>query len=95
MVKSVLSDLDMRWRSDRLDPLHRLGIEVDLTGAGDDDRFHQADEFITGRRAVHPHPRVDAVAEDDDRRRLVDFVFGLVFGIEHEVLLDDRHVVVE
>ena len=69
--------------------------EIDLAGAGDQDRFDQPDELVAGRRTEHPHARVLAVAQDDDRRRLVDAVFGAIVDVEDEVLFLDRDLVVE
>ena len=37
-------------------------------------RFDQRHEFVSRRRAEKPHPRVLAVGEHDNRRRLVDAV---------------------
>ncbi len=66
-----------------------------LPGAGDENRFDQADELVAGRRAEHPHPRVFAAAEKHDGRRLIDAVLRAIVEIENEVLLVDGDLVVQ
>jgi hypothetical protein len=70
-------------------------VGVDIASAGNEDRLDESDELVAGRGAVHPHPGVLPLGEDDNRRRHGDAVLAPIVGIENEVLLDHFDLVVE